>query len=181
MNPEPYDGPERRQVETARYTGPDRRAQPGDTAFERAVEEAASNAAQRVSRVHRVRLVTQAAIAAFAASFLINALIGLIYQQQARTDAAHFAQSNCRLLKDMSGAMVDFVDTDAALRAAESRLSNDPRVRAGDNRVYGKTLVGQLLYVVSFDEAWAVHRWRFEDEARLRALTRVNCAARLKP
>lgn len=178
--PDSRQGPERRHIDTLAYTGPERRKTPGDRAFELAVAAAASDAAQRVSRVHRVRLVTQAAIAAFAVSFLVNSVIGYIYQQQNVITARDFARTNCSLVKGVSGSMIDFVDTDANLRAAESRLSNNPKVLAGEYKVYGKSLVGRLLYTVDFDEAWAVRRWRSVDERRLRDLASTNCRQAIK-
>lgn len=145
-----------------------------------AVAAAASDAAQRVSRVHRVRLVTQAAIAAFAVSFLVNSVIGYIYQQQNVATSRDFARSNCALVTRLSGAMIDFVDTDANLRATEEHLSYQSQVLSGYRKLFGKTELGNLLVEAHSIDQTAINHWRNIDERRLRGLADTNCRQAIK-
>lgn len=172
--PTPYNGPERRFVEVEGYAGPDRRATPGDTAFERAVEAAAAEAAQRVSRVHRVRLVTQAALASFAASLLVMVVLGLVYKNEAHTDTRNFSRTNCSLVRDLGYGTADFVETDADLRDREEKLTHQTQVLSGYSKVFGKTELGKLLVQSHQITEHAITHWRTVDEARLRRLASTD-------
>lgn len=177
----PYEGPERRRIEEpGRYIGPERRATPGDRAFTKAVTEAAAEAAQRVSRVHRVRLVTQAALAAFAAAFIINTALGYLYRIEARRDALGLARTNCSLVTRLSGALSDFVETDANLRASEEHLTYRSQVISGYTKLFGKSELGALLKRSHQIDQRAIYHWRVVDEGQLAALASTNCAARLR-
>lgn len=175
-----YSGSERRQIETRAYRGPERRRQPGDVAFEKAVEVAAANAAQRVSRIHRVRLVTQAGVASFTAAALLMAGIGQLYRDSARGDSLTFSRTNCHLVQTLARVTGDFIETDANLRAKQANSSVTTKLI----KDFGKTIPPRDLQAsvnaTNFDNAWTVHRWRYVDERELSRLAATSCVATLR-
>lgn len=176
-----YDGPERRHVEAPKYAGPERRTTPGDAAFQQAVEAASKTAAQSVARIHRVRLVTQAGLASFAAAMIVSAIVGFGYFiPVARQDSRNLAQTNCRSVTELSGTTSDFIDWDAKLRVQQQKTS----VTAKILRDFGHILPRPDLAAAAkqnndFQNAVVAH-WRNVDEQRLRALAATNCTGRLR-
>jgi hypothetical protein len=175
-----YIGRERRQIETDAYQGPERRRQPGDVAFERAVETAAANAAQRVARIHRVRLVTQAGLASFTAAALIMFGIGQLYRDEARQDSVSFSRSNCRLVKTLARVTDDFIETDASLRTVQAKSAISARLIKDFAKTIPQRDLAASVNESNFDNTWTVNRWRRIDERELNGLVATNCSVRVR-
>lgn len=148
----------------------------GREAFDKAVVAATRAATQEVARVHRVRLVTQAGLVSFAVACVVFALAAYVVLNAISSSDAAGRQYNCRLVKSMSDTMSDFVTTDATLRAQEEALGHEQAVVTGENKLFGKTLVGRLLAQAHRVDMAAINHWRNQDVPRLKALAGVDCA-----
>lgn len=160
----------------ARYDGPERRGEPQELAFERAVREATAAAAQQVSRIHRIRLVTQSFFAALTVSALVATGVGFAFKDAASRQARMESVANCRLVKGLSMAMGDFVQSDANVRNAQARANVVVRV-ARDLHLPARD-ISTLERANRANYAVAQH-WTGVDKPRLDTLARVNCASGL--
>lgn len=158
--------------------GERRRDEEGRDIFERAVGRAAAIATQNVAHIHRVRLVTQAFIAAFITSAVIGLILALVFHHEAVTASQANSTYNCNLLRGITEPLAGFVANDAALREREQQLSNDARVVSGYQKIFGKTEVGRLYAESAALDRQATDYWKTQVVPRLNAVASVNCSAR---
>jgi predicted membrane metal-binding protein len=161
------------------YDGPDRRRGVQDH-FETAVEIAASRAAQRVARMHRMRLVRWTFLAALLTAL---ATVLILWFAWLKPQENSFSKANaiydCRLFKENADTMADFVATDATLRAREASLAKRQQVITKENQIFGKTLFGKLLKIEATVNQNAISHWRNYDIPRLRGNSSLNCVKKL--
>jgi uncharacterized membrane protein YukC len=103
------------------YDGPDRRDpnRPGtiEDRFEAAVEVASARAAQKVARIHRVRLVKWVSIATMAISLAIMLLLWFAFlKPQEERFITRSTVYNCQQFHQVAALMSDFVMSDRNLR-----------------------------------------------------------------
>lgn len=133
----------------------------GRNVFDRAVAEAAQIATQRVAAIHRVRLVTQAFLAAVVVSSSLALLLAFVFKAQIADENQRRAVANCRLIQSLERPLGDFVRTDADLRAA-----------LGLHALTGVDARSALLNAQTTDY------WLTSVVPRLNAISAVECSRR---
>lgn len=150
-------------------------------AFERAVIAATKAATQEVAKIHRVRLVTQSAIASFLTALAVAAVIALVLGHNQKQADFNHSLSNCRLVKQLSQPLADFVASDADLRKQETQIAlKDRKYAAAINKLFGKSEVAKLEAQGAKIDQKAVNYWNASVVTRLEAVAGANCVARLR-
>lgn len=160
-----------------------------EPAFERAVADAAAIAAQRVARIHRVRLVTQSFLAALAVSCAVALVVGLVFKGEIessnRTANAQIALAsrnnaigNCQLVKGLTDQMSNFVDTDAALRHGQAQLTSG-HVNHVFSHLFGASEFARLEHRSQWLDWWTTHHWTAVIVPHLRQIGGENCQRRV--
>lgn len=178
-----YEGTERRLVhvkddETGRvlYDGPERRVTPRDAAFDRAVEAAATAASRQVMVEHRRATVRQTAMLCVLLTLAVSLVVGLVFRNDANSLTTATAQYDCRLVKDMSASVSDFVQLDVQLRAAQAKSSVTTRLVKDLAKVLpGKDLITASNQSNNENNAVVAH-WEKVDLPALQTLARSNCS-----
>lgn len=162
-------------------------------AFELAVTSATKAATQEVARVHRVRLVTQSAVATLCVSLVVFAIGGYILYHQAVGNARGLSGYNCRVLTDQAqllgsgngytllrGKPMGFLSSDAYLRSQETL--NAAQIHKLQSGALKSLLVDpQALKLQARNtslENQVTKFWLKTLIPALSSLARVNCAAR---
>lgn len=132
----------------------------------------AFRAAERVARIHRLRLVASVFLATLGVSCVVAFLVGSAVAHDAKTRS----KETCAVLKDVTTVMTQFVTSDAKLRTASGALYDTKRIKASLLRLagtpdLGPALVAQAKLSSQYASYWATL------VPKLRADAKQNCTA----
>lgn len=161
------------------YGGPERRVEPRDEAFERAVRQASKLASQEVAKVHRRRLVVQSFLASLTVALFVAVVIGMVFRAEAIDQATREGQYNCQLVQDLSATLGDFIATDARIRSRQGSGNVQQRIIADLARVVPLGDLTAAAAASAVANAETVRYWTHVDLPRLRALAETNCSSGL--
>lgn len=144
--------------------------------FNEAVAQAAELATQRVAAVHRVRLVTQAFLAALVVSVSVAIILAFVFKGELQTQAKHAAVANCRLIQAMEKPLSDFVRSDAQLRIQQAKVA--PEVQRALARVLGQHVLTRAEARSARIGTETTGYWLTSVAPRLDAIATVECSRR---